>query len=269
MSDRNLRIAARFRGPKASGNGGYTAGLFARKVAPGEIYLSSAEAAALQVTASQAPSPSGAVRVASVPALEVTLRRPPPLERDLLLDESAFGGEGKARLLDGDVVLAELARVRVELTLPPAPTFEQAETWSQHYVGHVHHEFPECFSCGPGRAPLDGLRIFPGRPGDSGLVAAMFRPDASVADAAGQVLPEVLWAALDCAGFFGASPAGGPRALLGRMAAALVSPLLVGQPAVVTGWGLGQEGRKLFAGTALHTAEGKLIGCARQVWITI
>jgi hypothetical protein len=40
-----------------------------------------------------------------------------------------------------------------------------------------------------------------------------------------------------------------------------------GEPCVVVGWPLGEDGRKLFAGTALYGAEGNVIALARQVWI--
>jgi hypothetical protein len=33
------------------------------------------------------------------------------------------------------------------------------------------------------------------------------------------------------------------------------------------GWPLGAEGRKHYAGTALYTAEGELLGVARATWV--
>jgi hypothetical protein len=41
-----------------------------------------------------------------------------------------------------------------------------------------------------------------------------------------------------------------------------------GERCVVIGWPLGEEGRKLYAGTALFGARGDLLALARQVWIT-
>jgi len=35
----------------------------------------------------------------------------------------------------------------------------------------------------------------------------------------------------------------------------------------VLGWPLGEDGRKLYAGTALYTADGELLARARQTWI--
>ena len=41
----------------------------------------------------------------------------------------------------------------------------------------------------------------------------------------------------------------------------------VGEQCVVTAWPLGEDGRKLFAGTALFAADGELLALARQTWI--
>jgi len=41
----------------------------------------------------------------------------------------------------------------------------------------------------------------------------------------------------------------------------------VGERCVVTGWPLGEEGRKLYAGTALYGEDGRLLACARATWI--
>jgi hypothetical protein len=40
-----------------------------------------------------------------------------------------------------------------------------------------------------------------------------------------------------------------------------------GEPCVVVGWPLGEDGRKLFAGTALYGRDGDVLAVARQVWI--
>jgi hypothetical protein len=37
----------------------------------------------------------------------------------------------------------------------------------------------------------------------------------------------------------------------------------------VAGWHLGEEGRKLFAGSALFTAAGQVAGLARATWIRL
>ena len=68
-----LRFERRYRGPQDSANGGYAAGALARHAGG---------------------------------TAEVTLRLPPPLERDLAVEER----DGAIVLLDGDAVVAEAAR---------------------------------------------------------------------------------------------------------------------------------------------------------------
>lgn len=53
--------------------------------------------------------------------------------------------------------------------------------------------FPDCFVCGIGRRPGDGLRIFPAPVAGRPLWAAPWTPDPSVASADGRVRPEVVW----------------------------------------------------------------------------
>ena len=227
-----MRIARRFCGPPDSGNGGYTAGLLSGSLGP---------------------------------SVEVTLRRPPPLEREL---EVKREGE-RALLLDGDLLVAEARQAVVDVSPPPPPSFEQATELSHRYVGHARHHFPTCFVCGPKRAVGDGLRIFPGSEEPNRPVAAPLVPDASLGNANGVLPPEIVWAALDCVGYFGVGSPDYPTALLGRMAVELVGPVKVGERCVVVGWSLERDGRKLHAGTALFGQDGTLRGRARQTWIVL
>lgn len=226
------RISGRFCGPPGSGNGGYSAGLLASAL-------------------------GGSV--------EVTLRRPPPLERAL----SLVATDERAELKDGELLVAEARRAPVDVTPPPPPSFDHASELSQLYVGHTKHHFPGCFVCGPARTAGDGLRIFPGRQALDQPVAAPWTPDASVAGADGFVPTEVAWAAMDCVGYFGAAAPDYPVCLLGRMTAELFGAVPSGERCVVLGWSLGGEGRKLYAGTALYDSFGKLRGRARQTWILL
>ncbi|HXK16573.1 MAG TPA: hypothetical protein VNG33_02120 [Polyangiaceae bacterium] len=227
-----MLIAQRFCGPPDSANGGYTAGLLAKNL-------------------------QGAV--------EVTLRRPPPLEREL----SLLVAEERARLCDGDLLIAEARRAAVELEPPPAPSFERAQALSKNYIGHTRHHFPSCFVCGPARAPGDGLRIFPGAERAGDPVAAPWLPDSSVADADGAVRQELLWAALDCIGYFAIATPDYPIALLGRMTGEIFGRVNAGARCVVVGFPLAREGRKLHAGTAIYDDDGKPLGVARQTWILL
>ena len=40
-----------------------------------------------------------------------------------------------------------------------------------------------------------------------------------------------------------------------------------GEPCIVVSWPLGEDGRKLYAGTALFAEHGELLALARQTWI--
>jgi hypothetical protein len=55
--------------------------------------------------------------------------------------------------------------------------------------------------------------------------------------------------------------------VLGRMTAEVVRLPQEGESCIVVAWPLGEDGRKLYAGTALFAAEGELLAVARQTWI--
>jgi len=204
-------------------------------------------------------------------ATEVTLRRPLPLDRPL-----PVRGDGHGTLVveDGGRLLAEAAKVPVELlAVPAAVTPEAAEAAagrSRYYDAPV---FPGCFVCGPARTAGDGLRVFPGRVAGPALWAAPWTPDTTVADADGRVRPEVVWAALDCPSGIAAADAADLPAdtavVLGRMAATLGGLPRPGDRCRVVAWPLAGDGRKLGAGSALLGPDGEVLAAARSVWITV
>ncbi|MET7865775.1 hypothetical protein [Micromonospora taraxaci] len=213
-----MRIESRYNGPNGSGNGGWSAGMFA------------AEAGG-----------TGPV--------EVTLRRPPPLETELSLVD------GEVRDPAGDLV-AEVRPVdAVDAVVPPVD-LETAVAAATRYPGLVEHPFPGCYVCGPQRA--DGLRIFPGRLPD-GRTAAPFRAPEQVSEA-------TVWAALDCPGGWTVLAPGRPY-LLGRIAAVVAALPAPGDECVVTGALLGVDGRKAAVHTSLYGPDGALLGAARATWI--
>ena len=181
---------------------------------------------------------------------EVTLRRPPPLEVDLDL----VGNE----LRQGDVVIAEARRNATLLDAPEPVSLEDAEAASKRYAGFEHHAYPTCFTCGPARE--DGLGVFAGKvEGRSGAVASPWTPR--------EVRPEILWAALDCPAGWAVDDFQREGVLLGRMAAAIHRVPQGGEPHVVVGWRIGEDGRKRHAGSALFAADGELLAAARSTWI--
>jgi hypothetical protein len=186
-------------------------------------------------------------------AAEVTLRLPPPLERPLRIVED----DGRILLCDGDDVVAEAVRGAPEIDMPAPPTLEQATDAATRHVRFDVENFSECFSCGV--RPDDGLCIHVGSVAGRNLQAAPW--------AAREVSPEVVWAAIDCAGAYAVEGQGRGEVLLGRMSAEIRRLPEEGEQCVVAAWPLGEDGRKLYAGTALFTAEGELLALARQTWI--
>jgi hypothetical protein len=224
-------IPSRFRGPATSGNGGYTCGLVAGLV-EGDA--------------------------------EVTLRAPPPLDRPLRVDRS----DGSVAVYDGDTLIAQAGRCEWEIEIPDPPTLEEATAASARYAGFERHAFPECFVCGTARP--DGLAVFAGPVEGRDLVASPWTPDGSLPAEAGELAPEMVWASLDCPGAWAEERhLESEPVVLGRMAARIMSAVRVGEQYITVGWPIGRDGRKLFAGTALFSADGTVCGCARQTWIVL
>jgi hypothetical protein len=226
-------IDARFNGPPGSANGGYACGVVARQLGGG--------------------------------AVEVRLRRPPPLGRPLRWDGAA--------LRDGEDVVVEGARVPPAEAGPPddvpAPVpLEDARAATGSYPGLSRHPYPTCFGCGPERAPGDGLRISPGAVPGRPLVASAWTPHSSVV-VDGEVPLEVAWAAHDCTGGWAALGDVEGRYVLGTMRGAVTARPVPGEPHVVTGWRRGEEGRKLYCASSLRTAAGELLGWSQQTWIRV
>jgi hypothetical protein len=240
VETRTIRIGWRFRGPEKSGNGGYSAGLV------GTALAAAADGAAVQVT----------------------LRKPPPLDFDLALDiEPPTDGVRTAVLTAADEVVAagrtvadeELAEVAEMVTVDRALAAEAA------YQGLQDHPFPSCFTCGPANA--GGLRLRPGRYGE-GRTACTWSPAAGLAGADGLVDPVYVWAALDCPGGWTADIAGRPM-VLGRLTAKVDERPTAGETYVVTGLLLGGEGRKTQTVATLYAADGRPLAHAKHTWIAV
>ena len=185
---------------------------------------------------------------------EVTLRSPPPLERPLAVETI----EDRLRILDGETLVAEAVPGSLELEVPVPPSWNEAERAAAHYPGFAEHAFPRCFVCGPEREPGDGLRVFAGPLGD-GRFASTWAP--------AEVRPEVVWAALDCPGAIAVGFPDRGETLLGRFAVAIDELPAAGERCVVLAWPLGEDGRKLYAGTALFGESGRALALARATWI--
>jgi hypothetical protein len=184
---------------------------------------------------------------------EVTLRLPPPLDRPLAVTEE----DGRIVLFDGEAVVAEARPGRPDVDVPASVTFAEAEDAASHHVRFAGENFSECFSCGV--RPEDGLCINPG---------AVARRDLQAAPWVAQgVSAPVVWAAIDCSGAYAVGGPGRGEVVLGRMTAEIRRLPTEGERCVVLAWPLGQDGRKLHAGTALLSVDGEPLAVARQTWI--
>lgn len=230
-------IERRFRGPPESANGGYSCGLVAAALEPD-------------------------------PAIEVTLRAPPPLERTLTLET----GDGKATLRDGDLLIAEGSAVEEpQLEIPPAVSIPEAEAARRDSPLYEQHAFPSCFVCGPEREIPDGMRVIcgpvPGR--EAELVAAPWETAGWMAGADGAIRRELVWSALDCPS--GLAPLVIPdrpaMSVLGRLTAMLPGSIEAGPTYVAAGWPIARDDRKLHTGSAILTTAGEPLAWARAIWI--
>jgi len=228
---KRIIIEPRYCGPPDSGNGGYVCGVLAGFL--------------------------GGVT-------EVTLRRPPPLLKPLHVQADAT----KARLMDGEMLVAEAVPGKLELDAPAPVDFETAREATKNYKGMNGHVFPTCFVCGPERKEHDGLRIFAGCVNGREIVAAPWMPDASLPNVNGILRNEFHWAALDCPGYFSISETL-RKSVLGKMTAQIIAPVKVNEKCVVIGWKIRDDGRKHFTGTAIYSENKTLAAIAHGIWIDI
>ena len=230
-------IARRFHGPKDSGNGGYVAGRLAALVGG---------------------------------TAEITLRAPPPLDRPLDLVS-----EGDAiELRDGDTLLAVVSPASLDLDVPSLPPDALIADAAARGGSGDESDFHQCFVCGRGRAPGDGLRVWagrlPGDDGDMGVSVARWTPDPALAGPDGYLPDEFLWGALDCPGAVAVMREDDERTVLtGRMTGRVEGRLRAGETATVLAWPIAADGRKLTSGTAVVDAAGRICARALTLWIVL
>ncbi len=232
-----VTIPSRFVGPPDSAHGGYACGVVAAAVGNGPV--------------------------------EVTLRRPPPVDRPLQLVSQVRGAE----LRDGDLLVAEAVEADPVVDLPRPIPLGEARRAAERLDAHRYaasHPFPTCFACGPGREAGDGLRIFPA-PAAPHQVVWPWVPDDSLAAADGHLASVYLWAALDCPSglaWIHDEPEVGPH-VLGRMTATVHRRPSPGDELVVAGWLIAVEGRKRRSGAVVWDARGGVVAEALALWIAL
>ena len=226
-----LAIPSHFNGPLESGNGGYCAGVIAS-------FLKA--------------------------ATEVSLRRPVPLETPL---EVVRVGDSSLRVQHGDALIAEARWVPdfdVDVPAPVSP--RQARLAAAGYRGLSEGPFSRCFVCG--RARADALGVFAGAVDARRLVATPWTPPSWSADSEGRVLPQFVWAVLDCPTYFASYMNEElPTSVLARLAVRINAPVSAGDEHVVIAWPIETDGRKRHAGSAVLSGDGDALAVARALLI--
>lgn len=225
-------VPARFNGPEQSGNGGYAAGILAAAFGGSD-------------------------------AVEVTLRSPVPLDTPL----QHVVDDGRARLLDGETVVAEAKRVDdFELEVPEVVDLERARAAMEGYRGQSGGPFSRCFVCGLDRD--DSMGVFAGPVEGGEAVATTWTPRSDMADPDGKTRAEIVWSALDCPTYFAAyRDEEGTISLLARITGRLEGVVRAGSEHVVMAWPLGTDGRKREAGVAVLSGDGEVLARARALMI--
>ena len=226
-----LRIPSQFNGPLESGNGGYCSGAIAAFVGG---------------------------------RAEVSLRAPVPLDRPLDVTRK---DDGSVRVLDGETFVAEARPVpELDVDVPAAVALQEARPATARYRGLPYGAFSRCFVCG--RAREDAFGVFAGAVEGRQVVASPWTPPSWTADATGRVLPEFVWAVLDCPTYFATymeqelAPG-----VLARLAARIDAPVVAGEEYAVIAWPIEIDGRKRHAGSAILSDDGEALAVARALLI--
>ena len=224
-----------------SGNGGYVAGVFAGLLGTPEQDV------------------------------EVTLRSPVPLDKPMQVLRTG----GLATLMDGDTLIAEVKPVQISLQVPELPNVERVRaardlsyslTDKSNPIMPGRQGFhPVCFCCGAEHE--NGLYVFAAPIEGTNQVAAAWETKSEWAASDGLLPAEYLWTALDCPGQFAWLAAGTRTGMLGRITARVLERPVAGEPLLVTAWPIDVDGKKHYAGSAIHTESGRLLARALSVWI--
>jgi hypothetical protein len=226
-----LSVPRRFNGPLESGHGGYSSAVIAGLI--------------------EGPA-------------EVTLRSPVPLDTSL---DVTRDDDGSVRVLVRETLVAEASPTRaLDVEVPEPVSLEEARAAKGRYRGSTEGLFSQCFVCGPGRE--DALGVFAGNVEGRELVASPWTPPEWTADGAAGVLPEYIWAVMDCPTYFAVYTDDElPMSFLGRMTARIDAPCAAGEEHVVMAWPISADGRKHEAGAAVVSRNGDVLAVARALMI--
>ncbi|WP_280216470.1 hypothetical protein [Nocardia neocaledoniensis] len=177
---------------------------------------------------------------------------------------------GQVSLSGADgTLLARSAPAAAPPAVAPLPSWSAAKRATESALTSPKRPVTDCFGCGVECAPGHGLRLFPWPVADGSVVAAAWTPDHGLADANGELPPEIIWSALDCPGGIAAwvfqDMARG--AVTAALTATTYQPVLAGAEYLSHAWAIHSEGRKFTVGVALSTREGELCAAAEALWV--
>jgi hypothetical protein len=227
----SITVSSRFNGPLDSGQGGYSAGLFARFVRG---------------------------------VAQVNLRQPVPLDAPLDVIRHT---EEWASVLNGDGLIAEVRSAdEVDVELPAPVGIANARNAATRYRGLADGIFSRCFVCG--RARTDAFGVFAGRVEGRQIVASPWTPPAWTATEDGSVRVEFVWAALDCPTYFALYQNGDqPLSVLACLTATFLRPVKAAEQHIVIAWPIEIDGRKHHAGAAVLSPDGTPLALAHALLI--
>lgn len=198
--------------------------------------------------------------------LRVTLRRPPPLDTPLSIDD-----EHGPRLVDPEGRTVMEAGPAGAMRDPVAAVpIEEARSRRPH-PGFDRHPWPHCFMCGTERVDGFGLRV--SAPDEEGRVAGVWLASGPLLPD-GEVIPSAfVWAVVDCVTAWSFADHRGEAewwpALTGQIAVDVAAPVRRGAPHVVVGRVSRREGRRLFMDAAIADADGQVCARAEALWIVV
>ena len=168
---------------------------------------------------------------------------------------------GRVEIRDGERLVAEAKPVELEVDVPAPVSVVEAARASARYAGFAHHAYNTCYVCGPNRGTGCASTPARSRAGTGSSPRRGHRRRTSGRSWSGP--------ALYCPSGWVVDDFQREGVLLGRMATEIDRLPTAGEPHVVIGWRVGEEGRKRFGGSALLTAEGEVLARSRSTWIVL
>ncbi len=212
---------------------------------------------------------------------EVRINASFPVETPL---QPVMTEDGGIEMYLNDKLLGSIRPAVLELDIPTPPDVETARRASENFIFLHSIDAKGCYVCSPIRTPDKGLRLFIGpldniarRSVGENLVAALWRPTQNLAISNPTVNKATIeniyvWSVLDCPGVYSLKlryPESGVL-VLGSCTASIKRPLPVDQNYIVSAWQIAPaDGPKLYMGVAIHSIDGELMACAKQVCFDI